>query len=33
MIAFAILTTRTSLARAHGVQDRVAAAIARYDGV
>jgi hypothetical protein len=24
---------RTSVARAHGVQDRVAAAIARYDGV
>jgi len=32
-IAFAVLTTRTSLTRAHGVQDRVAAAIARYDGV
>ena len=28
-IAFAVLTTRTSLTRAHGVQDRVAAAIAR----
>jgi serine-type D-Ala-D-Ala carboxypeptidase/endopeptidase (penicillin-binding protein 4) len=32
-IAFAMLMTRTSLARAHGVQDRVAAAIARYDGL
>jgi D-alanyl-D-alanine carboxypeptidase/D-alanyl-D-alanine-endopeptidase (penicillin-binding protein 4) len=32
-IAFAVLMTRTSLARAHGVQDRVAAAIARYDGI
>jgi serine-type D-Ala-D-Ala carboxypeptidase/endopeptidase (penicillin-binding protein 4) len=32
-IAFAMLMTRTSLTRAHGVQDRVAAAIARYDGV
>jgi serine-type D-Ala-D-Ala carboxypeptidase/endopeptidase (penicillin-binding protein 4) len=32
-IAFAMLMTRTSLARAHGVQDRVAAAIARYDGI
>jgi D-alanyl-D-alanine carboxypeptidase/D-alanyl-D-alanine-endopeptidase (penicillin-binding protein 4) len=32
-IAFAMLMNRTSLARAHGVQDRVAAAIARYDGV
>jgi D-alanyl-D-alanine carboxypeptidase/D-alanyl-D-alanine-endopeptidase (penicillin-binding protein 4) len=31
-IAFAVLTTRTSLARAHSVQDRIAAAIARYDG-
>ncbi len=31
-IAFAMLMTRASLARAHGVQDRVAAAIARYDG-
>jgi D-alanyl-D-alanine carboxypeptidase/D-alanyl-D-alanine-endopeptidase (penicillin-binding protein 4) len=30
-IAFAMLMTRTSLARAHGVQDRVTAAIARYD--
>jgi len=32
-IAFAMLMNRTSLARAHGVQDRVAAAIARYDGL
>jgi D-alanyl-D-alanine carboxypeptidase/D-alanyl-D-alanine-endopeptidase (penicillin-binding protein 4) len=32
-IAFAMLMSRTSLARAHGVQDRVAAAIARYDGI
>lgn len=32
-IAFAMLMTRTSLARAHGVQDRVTAAIARYDGL
>jgi serine-type D-Ala-D-Ala carboxypeptidase/endopeptidase (penicillin-binding protein 4) len=32
-IAFAMLMTRMSLARAHGVQDRVAAAIARYDGL
>jgi D-alanyl-D-alanine carboxypeptidase/D-alanyl-D-alanine-endopeptidase (penicillin-binding protein 4) len=32
-IAFAMLMTRTSLTRAHGVQDRVAAAIARYDGI
>jgi D-alanyl-D-alanine carboxypeptidase/D-alanyl-D-alanine-endopeptidase (penicillin-binding protein 4) len=32
-IAFAMLMNRTSVARAHGVQDRVAAAIARYDGV
>ena len=31
-IAFAMLMNRTSVARAHGVQDRVAAAIARYDG-
>jgi serine-type D-Ala-D-Ala carboxypeptidase/endopeptidase (penicillin-binding protein 4) len=31
-IAFAMLMNRTSLTRAHGVQDRVAAAIARYDG-
>jgi D-alanyl-D-alanine carboxypeptidase/D-alanyl-D-alanine-endopeptidase (penicillin-binding protein 4) len=31
-IAFAMLMTRASLARAHGVQDRIAAAIARYDG-
>jgi D-alanyl-D-alanine carboxypeptidase/D-alanyl-D-alanine-endopeptidase (penicillin-binding protein 4) len=31
-IAFAVLTTRTSLSRAHSVQDRIAAAIARYDG-
>jgi serine-type D-Ala-D-Ala carboxypeptidase/endopeptidase (penicillin-binding protein 4) len=32
-IAFAMLMNRTNLSRAHGVQDRVAAAIARYDGV
>jgi D-alanyl-D-alanine carboxypeptidase/D-alanyl-D-alanine-endopeptidase (penicillin-binding protein 4) len=32
-IAFAMLMNRTSVARAHGVQDRVAAAIARYDGI
>jgi serine-type D-Ala-D-Ala carboxypeptidase/endopeptidase (penicillin-binding protein 4) len=32
-IAFAMLMNRASLARAHGVQDRVAAAIARYDGI
>jgi D-alanyl-D-alanine carboxypeptidase/D-alanyl-D-alanine-endopeptidase (penicillin-binding protein 4) len=32
-IAFALLMNRTSVARAHGVQDRVAAAIARYDGL
>jgi serine-type D-Ala-D-Ala carboxypeptidase/endopeptidase (penicillin-binding protein 4) len=31
-IAFAMLMSRASLARAHGVQDRIAAAIARYDG-
>jgi serine-type D-Ala-D-Ala carboxypeptidase/endopeptidase (penicillin-binding protein 4) len=31
-IAFAMLMTRASIARAHGVQDRIAAAIARYDG-
>ena len=31
-IAFAMLMNRMNLARAHGVQDRVAAAIARYDG-
>jgi D-alanyl-D-alanine carboxypeptidase/D-alanyl-D-alanine-endopeptidase (penicillin-binding protein 4) len=31
-IAFAMLMNRTNLSRAHGVQDRVAAAIARYDG-
>jgi serine-type D-Ala-D-Ala carboxypeptidase/endopeptidase (penicillin-binding protein 4) len=31
-IAFAMLMNRTNLTRAHGVQDRVAAAIARYDG-
>jgi D-alanyl-D-alanine carboxypeptidase/D-alanyl-D-alanine-endopeptidase (penicillin-binding protein 4) len=31
-VAFAMLMNRTSVARAHGVQDRVAAAIARYDG-
>ena len=32
-IAFALLMSRTSVSRAHGVQDRVAAAIARYDGI
>jgi len=32
-IAFAMLMNRTSVARAHGVQDRVATAIARYDGI
>jgi D-alanyl-D-alanine carboxypeptidase/D-alanyl-D-alanine-endopeptidase (penicillin-binding protein 4) len=32
-IAFAMLMNRASVARAHGVQDRVATAIARYDGV
>jgi D-alanyl-D-alanine carboxypeptidase/D-alanyl-D-alanine-endopeptidase (penicillin-binding protein 4) len=32
-IAFAMLMNRVSVARAHGVQDRVATAIARYDGV
>jgi serine-type D-Ala-D-Ala carboxypeptidase/endopeptidase (penicillin-binding protein 4) len=31
-IAFAMLMNRANLTRAHGVQDRVAAAIARYDG-
>ena len=31
-IAFAMLMNRTNLTRAHGVQDRVAAAIARYNG-
>jgi D-alanyl-D-alanine carboxypeptidase/D-alanyl-D-alanine-endopeptidase (penicillin-binding protein 4) len=31
-IAFAMLMTRTRVTRAHGVQDRIAAAIARYDG-
>jgi D-alanyl-D-alanine carboxypeptidase/D-alanyl-D-alanine-endopeptidase (penicillin-binding protein 4) len=31
-IAFAMLMNRTNVARAHGVQDRVAATIARYDG-
>jgi D-alanyl-D-alanine carboxypeptidase/D-alanyl-D-alanine-endopeptidase (penicillin-binding protein 4) len=31
-LAFAMLMTRASIARAHGVQDRIAAAIARYDG-
>jgi D-alanyl-D-alanine carboxypeptidase/D-alanyl-D-alanine-endopeptidase (penicillin-binding protein 4) len=31
-IAFAVLMNRVSLARAHGVQDRVATALARYDG-
>ena len=31
-IAFAMLMNRANVARAHGVQDRVAAAIARYDG-
>jgi D-alanyl-D-alanine carboxypeptidase/D-alanyl-D-alanine-endopeptidase (penicillin-binding protein 4) len=31
-IAFAMLMNRVSVARAHGVQDRVATAIARYDG-
>ncbi|HEX5901393.1 MAG TPA: D-alanyl-D-alanine carboxypeptidase/D-alanyl-D-alanine-endopeptidase [Solirubrobacteraceae bacterium] len=31
-IAFAMLMNRTSVARAHGVQDRAAAAIARYNG-
>lgn len=31
-IAFAMLMNRTNVARAHGVQDRVSAAIARYDG-
>jgi hypothetical protein len=28
-----MLMNRASVARAHGVQDRVATAIARYDGV
>jgi serine-type D-Ala-D-Ala carboxypeptidase/endopeptidase (penicillin-binding protein 4) len=31
-IAFAMLMNRASLGRAHGVQDRIAAALARYDG-
>jgi D-alanyl-D-alanine carboxypeptidase/D-alanyl-D-alanine-endopeptidase (penicillin-binding protein 4) len=31
-IAFAMLMNRSSVTRAHGVQDRIAAAIARYDG-
>ena len=31
-IAFALLMNRAGVGRAHGVQDRVAAAIARYDG-
>jgi serine-type D-Ala-D-Ala carboxypeptidase/endopeptidase (penicillin-binding protein 4) len=31
-IAFAMLMNRTNVTRAHGVQDRVAAAIARYSG-
>jgi D-alanyl-D-alanine carboxypeptidase/D-alanyl-D-alanine-endopeptidase (penicillin-binding protein 4) len=31
-IAFAMLMNRTSVTRAHGVQDRAAAAIARYNG-
>ncbi|HEX7298985.1 MAG TPA: D-alanyl-D-alanine carboxypeptidase/D-alanyl-D-alanine-endopeptidase [Solirubrobacteraceae bacterium] len=31
-IAFAMLMNRASVRRAHGVQDRIAAAIARYDG-
>jgi serine-type D-Ala-D-Ala carboxypeptidase/endopeptidase (penicillin-binding protein 4) len=32
-IAFAMLMTRASVARAHRVQDHIATAIARYDGV
>jgi serine-type D-Ala-D-Ala carboxypeptidase/endopeptidase (penicillin-binding protein 4) len=32
-IAFAMLMNRAGVGRAHGVQDRIAAAIARYDGV
>jgi D-alanyl-D-alanine carboxypeptidase/D-alanyl-D-alanine-endopeptidase (penicillin-binding protein 4) len=32
-IAFAMLMTRASMARSHRVQDHIAAAIARYDGV
>jgi serine-type D-Ala-D-Ala carboxypeptidase/endopeptidase (penicillin-binding protein 4) len=32
-IAFAMLMNRAAVGRAHGVQDRIAAAIARYDGV
>jgi serine-type D-Ala-D-Ala carboxypeptidase/endopeptidase (penicillin-binding protein 4) len=32
-IAFAMLMSRSSVARAHGVQDRIAAAIASYDGL
>jgi D-alanyl-D-alanine carboxypeptidase/D-alanyl-D-alanine-endopeptidase (penicillin-binding protein 4) len=31
-IAFAMLMNRAGVSRAHGVQDRIAAAIARYDG-
>jgi D-alanyl-D-alanine carboxypeptidase/D-alanyl-D-alanine-endopeptidase (penicillin-binding protein 4) len=31
-IAFAMLMNRVGVTRAHGVQDRIAAAIARYDG-
>jgi serine-type D-Ala-D-Ala carboxypeptidase/endopeptidase (penicillin-binding protein 4) len=31
-IAFAMLMNRATVGRAHGVQDRIAAAIARYDG-
>jgi D-alanyl-D-alanine carboxypeptidase/D-alanyl-D-alanine-endopeptidase (penicillin-binding protein 4) len=31
-LAFAMLMNRITIARAHGVQDRVAAALARYDG-
>jgi D-alanyl-D-alanine carboxypeptidase/D-alanyl-D-alanine-endopeptidase (penicillin-binding protein 4) len=31
-IAFALLMNRAGVGRAHGVQDRVAAALARYDG-
>jgi D-alanyl-D-alanine carboxypeptidase/D-alanyl-D-alanine-endopeptidase (penicillin-binding protein 4) len=32
-IAFAMLMSRSNITRAHGVQDRIAAAIASYDGV
>jgi serine-type D-Ala-D-Ala carboxypeptidase/endopeptidase (penicillin-binding protein 4) len=32
-IAFAMLMNRAAVGRAHGVQDRIAAAIARYDGI